>query len=58
MKSERPQSIFFTVGRTFNLQHDAWSACLIPGEDFFVITGGIKEDDAHKPHNVQNYVDR
>ena len=38
-------------GRTFNLQHDAFSACLIPGEDFFVITGGHNE-------NLQNYVDR
>ena len=30
----------FYQGRAFNLRHSANRACLIPGKDFFIITGG------------------
>merc|ERR1719341_1017900 len=35
----------FYQGRAFNLRHSANRACLIPGKDFFIITGG--KNSAH-----------
>ena len=39
--------------RVFALKHPASRACLIPGEDFFIITGGVGLDGG-----MQGYVDR
>ena len=44
--------------RVFNLTHPANRACLIPGEDFFIIIGGIGLGSGVQYHGMQGYVDR
>ena len=44
--------------RVFNLPPPANRACLIPGEDFFIIIGGIGLGSGVQYHGMQGYVDR